>query len=184
MKALVFLEHHGGVLSGASLAVLSKAASLGGEVAGVVAGSSVRGLAGEAGRFGASVVFAAEDERLASPLPQPRVDVLESIVRSEGFDTVLLAQSVLAADIAAALAVRLGAGLNWDLADIAEEGGTLVGKRPALADSIWVDAGWSSPVRIALFRAGAFDAAEHPAAGEVRDVEVAFAGHSLLAELV
>ena len=60
----------------------------------------------------------------------------------EGFDTVLFAQSVLAADIAAGLAARLEAGLNWDLADLGEQDGELVGKRPALADSVWVDVGW------------------------------------------
>ena len=45
-----------------------------------------------------------------APLPQPRVDVLAELVRDEGFDTVLFAQSVLAADVAAGLAARLGAG--------------------------------------------------------------------------
>ena len=53
-----------------------------------------------------------------APLPQPRVDVLAKLVRDEGFDTVLFAQSVLAADVAAGLAARLGAGLNWDLVDL------------------------------------------------------------------
>ena len=65
-------------------------------------------------------------------MPQPRVDVLAKLVRDEGFDTVLFAQSVLAADVAAGLAARLGAGLNWDLVDLTADD---VGKRPALADT-------------------------------------------------
>ena len=81
-------------------------------------GSGVRGLAESAGRFGAATVFVADDERLAAPLPQTRVDVLAKLVRDEGFDTVLFAQSVLAADVAAGLASRLDAGLNWDLVDL------------------------------------------------------------------
>ena len=72
----------------------------------------------------------ADDERLAAPLPQPRVDVLAKLVRDEGFDTVLFAQSVLAADVAAGLAARLDAGLNWDLVDLDGDG---VGKRAALS---------------------------------------------------
>ena len=79
-----------------------------------------------------------------APLPQPRVDVLAKLVRDEGFDTVLFAQSVLAADVAAGLAARLDAGLNWDLVDLTADG---VGKRPALADSVVVDVGWSSDAR-------------------------------------
>ena len=69
-----------------------------------IAGSGVGELAAGAGRFGAATVFVADDERLAAPLPQPRVDVLAALVRDEGFDTVLFAQSVLAADVAAGLA--------------------------------------------------------------------------------
>ncbi|HEX4520785.1 MAG TPA: electron transfer flavoprotein subunit alpha/FixB family protein [Gaiellaceae bacterium] len=184
MKTLVFLEHHGDAIAKPALGLLARAAALGGEVAGVVAGAGVGGLVEGAGRFGASRVFVADDERLAAPLPQPRVDVLASLVRDEGFDTVLFAQSVLASDIAAALAVRLGAGLNWDLADLVEDGGALVGRRPALADSVLVDAGWISPVRLALFRAGAFDPVETGGTAERVDVRVELEPHSLLAELV
>jgi electron transfer flavoprotein alpha subunit len=163
--------------------VLSKAASLGGDVAGVIAGSGVGAFAEACGGFGASTVFVADDERLAAPLPQPRVDVLAGLVRDEGFDTVLFAQSVLAADVAAGLAARLGAGLNWDLVDLVESG-ELVGKRPALADSVWVDAGWTGEPRLGLFRSGAFDPVETGGSAEVRPVDVSLEAHSLLAELV
>jgi electron transfer flavoprotein alpha subunit len=110
--------------------------------------------------------------------------VLAKLVRDEGFDAVLFAQSVLAADVAAGVAARLEAGLNWDLADLVEQDGALVGKRPALADSVWVDAGWSSPVALALFRSGAFDPAAGEGGSEVREVGVELEPHSLLAELV
>ena len=160
MSTLVFLEHHGSELLKASLGVLAKAGSLDGEVAGVVAGTGVEQLAGQAGRFGAARVFVAEDTALEAPLPQPRVDVLAGLVREHGFETVLFGQSVLAADVAAGLAARLDAGLNWDLVDLVQEDGRLVGKRPALADSVYVDVGWSSAPRLALFRTGAFEPVE------------------------
>ena len=182
MKTLVFLEHHGGQLTKASLGVLAKAGS---DVAGVIAGSGVgTQLARSAGPYGAATVFVADDERLAAPLPQPRVDLLAALVRDEGFEAVLLAQSVLAADLAAGLAVRLGAGLNWDLVDIREEDGALIGTRPALGDSVWVDVGWSSVPRIGVFRAGAFDPVERGGNAEVRELPVLLEEHSLLAELV
>src|SRR5439155_18324022 len=71
LKSLVFLEHHEGELVKSSLGVLSKVASLGGDVAGVVAGSGVRELAPGAGEFGATKVYVADDPRLEAPLPQP-----------------------------------------------------------------------------------------------------------------
>ncbi|HEX6701805.1 MAG TPA: electron transfer flavoprotein subunit alpha/FixB family protein, partial [Gaiellaceae bacterium] len=107
---------------------------------------------------------------LEAPLPQPRVDVLERVIEAGGFDTVLFANSVLAADVAAALAARLGAGLNWDLTDIALEDGRLVGKRPALEDSVYVDVGWTSEPRLALFRSGSFDAKETGGEAQVEEV--------------
>src|SRR3954467_12343072 len=117
MSTLVFLEHHGDELSKASLGVLSKAASLGGDVAGVIAGANVRGLAELAGKHGAAKVYVADDAQLDAPLPQPRVDVLAQLVRDKDVDTVLFANSVLAAGVAARRAARLDAGRDWELGD-------------------------------------------------------------------
>jgi len=180
-KTLVFLEHHENAIQKGSLGVLGKAAQLGGDVAGVLIGAGVREIAPTAGPFGAATVFAADDAALTAPLPQPRVDVLAKLVRDEGFDTVLFAQSVLAADVAAGLAVRLDAGLNWDLVDLDADG---VGKRPALADSVIVDVGWSSDVKLAIFRAGTFDAVETGGTADVKDAAVELEDFSTLAEMV
>ncbi len=127
MSTLVFLETHDGAPTKGGLGVLSKAASLGGDVAGVVLGSGVRDAAAKAGAFGASTVYVVDDEALAAPLPQPRVDALEAVVGESGAENVFFPSSVLAADVAAGLAARLEAGLNWDLTDIRLDGGELVG---------------------------------------------------------
>jgi electron transfer flavoprotein alpha subunit len=178
VATLVFLEHHESELVRNSLGVLSKAAALGGDVAGVIAGSGVRDLAAQAGEHGAARVYVADDPALAAPLPQPRVDVLASLVTDKGFDTVLFGQSVLAADLASGLAARLDAGLNWDLTDIRLEDGKLVGTRPALADSVVVDVGWTSEPRLALFRTAAFDPAPTGGSAEVEDVAASLQEHS------
>jgi electron transfer flavoprotein alpha subunit len=172
MATLVFLEDHEGELVKGSLGVLSKAAQLGGDVAAVVAGSGVRELAAGAGRFGAAKVYVAEDSSLAAPLPQPRVDVLARLIEEEGFDTVVFGASVLSADVAAGLAARLGAGLNWDLVDLEVRDGRLVGRRPALQDSVYVEVGWKSEPRLALIRSGTFEPVEGGGEAEVEDVAV------------
>jgi electron transfer flavoprotein alpha subunit len=184
VPTLVFLEHHDGELQKGSLGVLAKAASLGDEVTGVVLGSGVKELAAQAGKFGAKRVLVADDPALEAPLPQPRVDALAQIVRDHGFDTVLFAGSVLAADTAAGLAARLDAGLNWDLTDIASEDGRLVGKRPALEDSVYVDVGWKSEPRLALFRSGAFDPSESGGEAEVEEVDVSLEDFSQAAKML
>jgi electron transfer flavoprotein alpha subunit len=184
MPTLVFLEHHGLELQKGALGVVTKAVSLGDDVAGVLAGSRVEPLAFEAGKYGAEKVYVADDPALEAPLPQPRVDVLEQVVEAGGFDTVLFANSVLAADVAAGLAARLGAGLNWDLTDLVREDGRLVGKRPALEDSVYVDVGWTSEPRLALFRTGSFDPAAMGGQAEVEEVAVELQDFSTQARML
>jgi electron transfer flavoprotein alpha subunit len=184
MTVAVFLEHHEGELQKGSLGVLGKAASLGGDVLGVVLGSGVIELAGAAGKFGASKVFVADAPNLEAPLPQPRVDALAQLVREQGIDTVLFAASVLASDLAAGLAARLDAGLNWDLVDVAVQDGSLVGKRPALEDTVYADVGWTSDVKLALFRPGTFDPAESGGEAAVEEFSPTFEDFSTLASML
>ena len=185
MSTLVFLEHHGDELSKAGLGVLSKAATLGdGDLSAAIIGAGVRALADEAGKYGAKKVYVADDAQLETPLPQPRVDVLAQLVRDRSVDTVLFANSVLAADVAAGLAARLDAGINWDLADLVSDDGKLVGKRPALQDSVYVDVGWKSEPRIALFRSGSFDPNATGGSAEVEELQVALEDFSSAARMV
>ena len=184
MPTLVFLETHDGEPTKGGLGVLSKAASLGGDVAGVVLGTGVRDAAEAAGAHGASVVYVVEDDALAAPLPQPRVDALEAVVAASDAENVLFPASVLAADVAAGLAARLEAGLNWDLTDFRLEGGELVGTRAALGDTVIVEVGWTSTPRLGLVRSGTFDPAPSGGTAELRDVAVTFQDFTTQARLV
>jgi electron transfer flavoprotein alpha subunit len=94
-------------------------------------------------------------------------------VREHGYDTVAFSTSVLASDVAAGLAARLDAGLNWDLIDLAVQDGELMGRRPALQESVLVEVGWRSGVRLALCRAGAFEPGETGAEAKVDAVAYA-----------
>ena len=81
MKTLVFLEHRGDAVVRSALGVLSKAASLGDEVAGVVTGSGVSGLAGEAGAHGDGVVVGALVERAAACVADPGLPLRRELDR-------------------------------------------------------------------------------------------------------
>ena len=184
MTTLVFLEHHEGALQKGSLGVLSRAAALGGDVAGVVVGSGVAGVAASAGAYGASTVYVVDDPAFEVPLPQPRVDALEAVVAQAGAENVLFAASVLAADVAAGLAARLDAGLNWDVTDFSLDGGALVAKRPALGDTVLVDVGWTSTPRLALVRSGSFDPVEGGGSAAIENVAVTPQDFSTAARMV
>jgi electron transfer flavoprotein alpha subunit len=182
VKSLVFLEHYEGELQKGSLGVLSKAATLG-EAVGVALGPGIAELAPRAGAFGAQTVYVCEDETLSSPLPQPRVDALAALVEQVQPDAVLFGASVLSADVAAGLAARLEAGLNWDLTDLVDQDGDLVGKRPALGDTVLVDVGWTDAPRLALVRSGALEPVESGGTAEVETFDATFSDFSTLATL-
>jgi electron transfer flavoprotein alpha subunit len=184
MSTLVFLEHHGDAIVRGSLGVLSKAAQLDPDTAGVLVGSGVAGLAEQAGRYGAKTVYVADDESLAAPLPQPRVDVLARLVGDKGFGTVLFAASVLAADVAGGLAARLEAGLNWDLGDLVAGDDGIVGKRSALGDTVVLDVGWTSEPRLGLVRAGSFDPVETGGSATTEEVATDLEDFSTTAKMV
>jgi electron transfer flavoprotein alpha subunit len=172
VSTLVYVEHHEGEPVKGALGVVSKADDIGEDVTAVLCGADVSQLAPSVGTFGARRVLVADDPALKHPLPQPRVDVLERLVRDQGFDTVLFAASVLTADIAAALAARLDAGLNWDLVDVERSDGRLVGKRPALQDSVFVEVGWKSEPRLALIRSGTFEPVAKGGQAEIEKISV------------
>ena len=184
MSTLVFLEHNGDAIQKGSLGVLSKAVSLDPDTAAVLIGSGVSGLAATAAKYGAKRVLVADDASLEAPLPQPRVDVISSLVKDQGFDTVLFGASVLAADIAGGLSARLDAGLNWDLGDLASDGGNLVGKRSALGDTVVADVGWTTGPKIGLIRAGSFEPVESAGEGTVENVAVSLEDFSSGAKMV
>ena len=172
MSTLVFLEHHDGMIQKGALGVLARALALGGDVAGVLVGHGVAGVAAAAGSFGATKVYVVDAPAFEAPLPQPRVDALEAVVAASGAENILFAASVLAADIAAGLSARLDAGLNWDVTDFAVEGGQLVATRPALGDTVLVTVGWTTTPRIALVRSGSFEPVETGGSATVHDVAV------------
>ena len=184
MSTLVFLEHHGSTIQKGCLGVLSRAAAVDPDTTGILIGSGVREIAAGAGRYGASSVLVADDPGLEAPLPQARVDIISSVVRDRGFDNVLFAASVLSSDIAGGVSARLDAGLNWDLSDVEDRSGELVGTRAALGDTVLVDVGWTTTPRLGLVRAGSLEAVESGGEAQVEDVAVGLEDFSSKAVLV
>jgi electron transfer flavoprotein alpha subunit len=184
-STLVFVEEREGELVPGSLGLLAKAAELGGEPVALLCGSGVRDLAEELGNWGAARVLVADAPELDGPLAQPRVDVLAGVLERGGYDTVLFENSALTADVAAALAARLYAGVNWDLVDLRMEDGELVGERLAVGDTVLVDVAWTGEPRIAVVRRGILDpSAEGARTADIESVDVAVDERSTRVALV
>ena len=97
----------------------------------------------------------------------------------------MFANSVLAADVAAGLAARLDAGLNWDLADVVNETARSSASGPRCRTRSSSRSAGAPRRGIALFRAGSFDAvATGGGAPQVEDVAVELEAHSRGAKVV
>jgi electron transfer flavoprotein alpha subunit len=62
--------------------------------------------------------------------------------------------------------------------------GELVGKRPALGDTVLVDVGWKDTPRLGLVRSGALDPAESGGTAEVEEFDAEFSDFATLATLL
>jgi electron transfer flavoprotein alpha subunit len=153
-RSLVVIEHRDGVVGAGQLAVVSKAREVSETVDAVAFGSDAGDLSAVLARHGVTVLHVAAGELHGQALARPRVDTVARLVEMEGYEAVFLENSSLAADIAAGVAARMEAGVNWDLQDVWIVDGEMVGSRLALLDTAVVEVGWVGGIRIAVFRAG------------------------------
>ena len=158
---LVFLEHHEqrAVARVARRARPRRPRSIA-DVAAVLVGDDDLDAARRArpAGYGAATVFTAADAFAVAAARSPHRRAGRARARRRGFDTVLFSNSVLAADVAAGLAARLDAGINWDLVDLELRDGEPVGKQPMLQDSVLAEVGWRSPQRDRAVPPGSFEA--------------------------
>ncbi len=131
MRFLVFIEQRDGKIRKASLEALSLASKLaGGSVAAVLPGNGVVGLAGGLGKYGAGVVYVADQDILALYSAMGYVGALDAAATKESPDAVLIAATAMGKDMAPRLAARRDVSVLADVMDLQVESGRLVGSRP------------------------------------------------------
>jgi len=184
---LVVAETSGGNFRRVSLETLSKAreltGALGGPLAAVVAGSGISGNAGDLGAYGAEKVFVVDNEALGTGLAAPHDDVIAKLQAENDFSAILVGGTALGRDIAAALAARLGAGLNSDSIDLTANGSARRARRPAFGGQNLVDSEWTSGPAIALVRPNSFPASESGGTAEVVTVTPEISDAALAAKV-
>jgi electron transfer flavoprotein alpha subunit len=156
----VLIETAGGAPTPDALGLLGLAAELGGEVRAVCFDPGAGERAAELARHGATRLVILDHPAVAEGLPQPVAAALAGHLAEEPCETVLLASSVLSLDVGADLAVRAGAGLNWDLVGLERDGDRLLGTRLMANDAVAVTVGWRALPRLALMRPGSCEPGE------------------------
>ncbi len=123
-------------------------------------------------KYGASRIFVVAADVFERHLNEPVVRALASVFDQSGADAIAFASTEGAKDVMGALAVRLGAAVIPDVADVNIENGEWVATRPVMAAKRHARTkALTTPVIVSV-RAGSYVASEEPSEAEV--VEVSF----------
>lgn len=169
----VFVDQRDGNIRKVTFEMLSEAKKFGGEVAAVVFGKGVEGLAGEFAKYGADKVYVADDDIFAAYNTGAYVAQIVAMINEYKPNAVLFGHTMNGRDMASRLAQKLDTGLATDAiaAEISDGKGIFTraiyaGKAIAKVEVA------GSPV-LATIRAGVWEVVEAAGAGEVVKAAVA-----------
>ncbi|HEX4982204.1 MAG TPA: FAD-binding protein [Ilumatobacteraceae bacterium] len=187
-----------GALDRASLELLSKAASLapalGGGVGAVVLSADAGAAVGAAGRYGADVVYLAEDPALANYLAEPYARVIADAIRVRAPEAVLFAATTTGRDLAPRIASMLDTGLAADCTDLYVDSWSRLGTtydgllhmvRPAMAGGVLATCLCpEARPQMATVRPGVFGLRDAPRRPRVERLDVSLSATDLRVEVV
>lgn len=131
-KVLVLGEVRDNALRNVSFEAVAagKTVAEGGEVVGVLLGSSVSALGNELIQYGADRVVVVEDEKLSQYTSDGYSQALMAVIDQESPEGIIFGHTALGKDLSPKIASKLGSGLISDATELEEAGGNLVFTRP------------------------------------------------------
>ena len=145
------------------------AAEKGEEIAAVLIGKGVAGLAGDLAKYGADKIYVAEDDKLAQYTTDGYAKVLADLIKDKDPSTVLFGCTVLGRDLAAKVAQKAQSGLLSDCTGVDLEGGNLTFTRPIYSGKAFLKATCDG-IAMATVRPNVLTAEEGAGKGEVVNV--------------
>ncbi|MGZ8438961.1 MAG: FAD-binding protein, partial [Candidatus Limnocylindrales bacterium] len=187
-----------GTLDRASLELLSKATSLapalGGGVGAVVLSADAGSAVEAAGRYGADVVYLAENPALATYLAEPYARVIADAARDRAPVAILLAATTTGRDLAPRVASMLDTGLAADCTDLYVDSWTRLGitydrllhmVRPAMAGGVLATCLCpETRPQMATVRPGVFDLRSAPRRPRIAHLDVSLSETDLRVEVL
>jgi electron transfer flavoprotein alpha subunit len=136
-NVLVIAEQRDGILKKVAFEMLGVgaelAAALGGSVEAALLGSGLDGLPDTLAQYGATRVYVADDDSLASYSSEGYTDTLAATIGQLEPAIVLIGATAMGRDLAPRLAARLGVGLASDCTALEIADGRLLATRPIFA---------------------------------------------------
>lgn len=163
----VFVDQRDGKVKKVSFELLSEAKRMGGEVAAVVFGKGVEGLAPELAKYGADKVYVADDDVFADYNTGAYVAQMAAMIAEYAPNAVLFGHTMNGRDFASRLAQKLNLGLATDAVALEISEGKGVFTRAIYAGKIQAKVEVAGAPVLATVRAGVCEVAEAAGAGEV-----------------
>jgi electron transfer flavoprotein alpha subunit len=168
-KIWVFAEVNNGKVDTAALEILTKARELGGELEAVALGPGSTDAAKELGQYGATTVYASDDDVYADYVAQPAAHALHELVKEHSPELILFATNYDSRDIAGRLSGRTGSTLMSNCFDVL---GTDKARTMIFGGATVVDVALEGTPKIALVRPKSFDPEASGGEATVVPVEV------------
>ena len=157
---------------------------LGEEVAAVVLGAGVEGIAGQLGKYGVDKVYVADNAALEPYTTDAHAAAVAKVVKENDPSILLLAASAQGKDLSARLVGKLATGMASDCTDVRIDGGKLVAVRPMYAGKCFGEVVVSGTPQMASLRPNVFPVAESAKAGEVVKFDPALDASALKTKVV
>ncbi len=173
-NVLVIAEQRGGALKKVAFEMLGAAselaAALGGTAHAALLGTDLTELPKTLAQYGATKVYVADDEGLATYSSEGYTDTLADLIGKAEPAIVLLGATAMGKDLGPRLAARLGVGLASDCTVLEIDGGRLLATRPIFAGKALAKVKLNGDPQIATVRPNVL-AAPEPEPGATATVE-------------
>jgi electron transfer flavoprotein alpha subunit len=163
----VYAEQADGKVDQTALEMLTKARSLGDDVAAIALGKGAGEAAKELGEHGAKKVFVGDDDVYDDFIAEPATEALHQLVQEHSPELILFALNYDSRDIAGRLSARLGATL---MSNVMEIESTAKAKTAVFGGAQIVDVELEGSPRLVIVRPKSFTA--EPSGGEAEVVPI------------
>ena len=168
-KIWVFAEINNGKVDTAALEILTKARELGGELEAVALGPGSTDAAKELGQYGATTVYASDDEVYADYVAQPAAYAIHELAKEHSPELILFATNYDSRDIAGRLSARTGSTLMSNCFNIL---GTDKARTNIFGGATVVDVALEGTPKVVLVRPKSFEPEASGGEATVVPVEV------------
>lgn len=178
MKSVIaWIEHDAGKLRRIGLEMSTKASDLAKDLgvpsAAVVLGSGAAQAAQELKKTPIDTIVVGESVEIDRYLLDPAVDALEAVIKERGSALALFPATNAGKDVAARVAVRVGAGVITEANDIGVSDGAVSVKSPKFGGSVISTISFTNTEnQVIVCRANSFAAREEPGKGEIVELAV------------